>query len=1459
MQAINKTFTDLEEQIQQAAHIIGIPEGWENLQDYARSAAVQNLACARADWVLRWILEKLKDTSEGGAKARAHVKAWKLLDWMIEVLPVSRCAPHLRDADFLTILEKALKENFDADPTFSIAPGKCHKSTRRTSDSSETVQEDSTPSRKRKRSSGANIPSKRNAIGSSVSTPLFDGLRAAVLRIRDKVDPQGSSEEMVQSEHMKMVLRTESAQASRILKIWLNAVQLILAELSTDTIPEGLAYLDLSPIVDIWQYRAIDPQDDSGSSVEQFSTECLLPSLLLSQTLQGATDGGRNLHVLKAINEARITLDRLLAKHILMPSRTAFFDAFNAEVSSEAGANSVNAALLSNSLSTLEAKILQAAQIEDGGATIPIQLAPVFDTVPHLLELIIRCSPARTSKARTAEKPWIQSSLIILAKCLGFSLQPSDFPASGASVASLEQCLHILAAHHISIDTQVLQDLFWYHTGLKYPLNQNTSIQWSLIAALIEIDSSIFLTDPKSAHATKERPTDLAVFLFDQISLKLEVTAEDGDAMDLDTNHGSATPDSDAAFGKEQVLGKIIMPIMSAFARNRQLLGFVDRWDDQLRKTVQTKRKPLAGLTTSIWEDRALTLGLSHVLEQSLTTSQTATLFEEHVERLGNPNEGDAAIEAASSAVIIQAILRSIESEETIEALKPHMLSAWAIYGSWVRSDETSHPASLTLAWNSLHLLAGWLWPIHLHESKALQKELVRPLLEQASQDASSARKESNRRLDSSSRAAAIAFVFITCDFLSTLPDSTELVKKRLRKTMKALSPGQLEAPELKEMAKLFSAEFTHLLGSFELEDAQGTFSVLLETVSAIDLDTDHSLIESLSDSVFSKGNPSLKAAFTAALLGALEKDAERLRTSSIHALLRVSPSSLAREQREDILNKLLELLDSAPGLAPALLNIMVHFMEVPNATSKISSSGSSIFDIAQALHGAEAEGPAALQMLQKLAQSTLVHLIPNRDQAQCKIFFEKFENKIASCLKKPKTCTMSKLAILQGTLLAAQDLESLLPAAEYVEFLAVALKKGVASPGSVLEAYNNIPSKVLEMDTAVLGSAQSSLRKWMSPKMSFHDAEDVSIKSFPMEVWPSVVQAVAKYQLYPTTKWLIRLASQLLVEDLYHGNTLTVLECVKDALSPVEPSEKLALVPYSISTMNKAKPAVAYQMLHAIISSMNDKLDLDTQSKEKQLAVLPQICSLLGNSQNEASFNTLLDSINTILLDKPNMVSQHTIENVLAVLLKLSTRSSPRLSSNHASAIYARLCETTRLVLLLHRSRLGGRFHLLLPLLQSLLLCLFIPNANRGAALPRWLDSALPSTPTRLTPANASQYAKLLATLSTPTQSSVQRTRSATTLNDPIKAAREYAAQHVYPLLSSLCRYQLYGRLDAEVRSKLMPGVWDVIALGQLDKEGIDAMFAGLGRSEKDVWRGVWAEYVRTQGRKDRKRKEDA
>lgn len=71
-----------------------------------------------------------------------------------------------------------------------------------------------------------------------------------------------------------------------------------------------------------------------------------------------------------------------------------------------------------------------------------------------------------------------------------------------------------------------------------------------------------------------------------------------------------------------------------------------------------------------------------------------------------------------------------------------------------------------------------------------------------------------------------------------------------------------------------------------------------------------------------------------------------------------------------------------------------------------------------------------------------------------------------------------------------------------------------------------------------------------------------------------------------------------------------------------------------------------------------------------------------------------------------------------------------------------------------------------------------------------------------------------------------------------------------MYPLLASFCRFQLSGRLDGSVREKLLPGVWEAVGTAGLDRDSLEAMFAGLDKSSREIWRGVWEEWKKLSGR---------
>jgi nucleolar pre-ribosomal-associated protein 2 len=1481
LQSVNHDFSDLNEQIRQVAHIIRLPDNWADLVDGpARAIALHHVVRARAEWVLRWLLDKLSDDTQTGTDARANPTTWQLLECMLHVLPISRSAPHLRDASLTTVLEKTLVENFGK----PLHDAPVHMSD--VSESSETIHDDTQPSRKRKRGTSGASPAKRTALASIDPARLFFAIRTLLKSITGLANPSTNPHDTTQSELMKMVLRSEGAQASRILKFWLLAVQnLVPKTLASETHSQALGPLvDLSIVVEIWELRIIDSSDNTATSSDDFSNECLVPTLQLAEAF-------RNLSTLKtvqlpakALDSSIHTLEKLLTRHLLAPSRAAFLVETHVETVQKHSIHQ-EASALSVGLGPLRAMLLQATQIEDTDEAVPPQFAALFKAIAHLLDLTIRASPSKTPRSRLAERPWIQAVFLSLAECVGCSLKaPPEFVTSKTAVTAMQSALEVLHLHAITIDSAILSNLFWYHCGVKYPPSVEREPHWNLIAALIKLDATVFVAEPRSgSDGSQEKETDLAEFLFEQIS-NTEFTGK-GFA---DTKHSSDTSPSGAALvdaetspqaSRELILVHIVTPMMSAFSRNRNLIGFLRRWDNQLVKSYHFEnRKASKKSKEVIWEDRVLTRALSELFEQSLTQGQIAIIIEEHANRLdalsgaltvqadegGNLRKLATYKNASSSAVIIFAVLQSIRSDDVIVALRRQLHSLFVLYATRVRDNQYSAYTQLASSWLTLCQLMTKLWPVEMHASLQLQQMLLHPLLEQAIKDMSASRKNPDgRQIDSMTRAAAMLFLLDACNRFHTVPGSEDKVQSSLRKIVESLSSSQLETNEYTKMMGMLCANFVQLLSHLDLEASRDSFRTMLARLSTFDADVGDRITSSLSQVVFGQGSSALQNAFVSALLNVLgQNDDVCLHHVAIQTLLCVQPSALSREKREAILDRLSTLLVTEPSKAIDLLSVMVQLMAVPNASAKISTDGAIIFNIAARLQEQGKMSRILLQQLRILCQKTLGHIIPNQSQAQSRALLGEYQKRLNTLTQGTKKVSATGLAILRATILEQKD-SQLLSLKQYIALLKQCITDDgtmaddTASLEDVLDAFKELYPALLG-DPSLFKTTASWLRTWIKDNADLNSYISASA-SISIEVAEYVAQLqtiIAKYKLYPNIQWLIALTIKLLRERIPDKLKRTVLRTVTEVLTPFETAEKLGLVRLLANTEDLLAQPASYSILDNLISTLPDKVSENTVLRQEQIAILPRLCFLLAEVNDDASFNSILDGIDTILNNKPSLTTQNSIECVLSVLVKFTSRTSPILSTSNAEHIFTRLCETGRLILLLHRSKLGGRSHVLLPLLQGLLFCLFVPTSVRSGALPTWLRSNTPSGAIRLTPVNSSYYTRLLSTLCNPPQSSIskahQHSRKSKDLNDPIKAARERTSHFLYPLLASFCRFQLSGRLLPEVRVKLMPGLWEVVGTASLHKERIDAMFAGLSRSERDVWRNIWGEWENTHGRKE-------
>ena len=164
-------------------------------------------------------------------------------------------------------------------------------------------------------------------------------------------------------------------------------------------------------------------------------------------------------------------------------------------------------------------------------------------------------------------------------------------------------------------------------------------------------------------------------------------------------------------------------------------------------------------------------------------------------------------------------------------------------------------------------------------------------------------------------------------------------------------------------------------------------------------------------------------------------------------------------------------------------------------------------------------------------------------------------------------------------------------------------------------------------------------------------------------------------------------------------------------------------------------------------------------------------------------------------------------------------------------------LCRIFGTILTILRTKIGGRYHLLICALQSLLRCLFIP-----------FTTTTPSheAPSAFTEIHAAAYARVLTTLCGPTVSSVTRSRyrSRPELNDETKKAKDIAGQHLPYVIMEYCDCQLKGRLLPDMKMALNQGLYAVLAV--MSQEAMRTMNEAMNESARAIWKTLYEDYRR-------------
>jgi nucleolar pre-ribosomal-associated protein 2 len=264
----------------------------------------------------------------------------------------------------------------------------------------------------------------------------------------------------------------------------------------------------------------------------------------------------------------------------------------------------------------------------------------------------------------------------------------------------------------------------------------------------------------------------------------------------------------------------------------------------------------------------------------------------------------------------------------------------------------------------------------------------------------------------------------------------------------------------------------------------------------------------------------------------------------------------------------------------------------------------------------------------------------------------------------------------------------------------------------------------------------------------------------------------------------------------------------------------------------------------------------------------LAHITYLVGHTQQTVTGLFLtLENCRMVLQLHPLLMNQSTLDKLLASICMIGTYTTSASllpgpinqdCKPQPADIYDQLCAIVGIVLGRYRRRLSDRYHLLLPVLQKLLRCLFWPGTEVlqdrqhsaltstlvafRETLPKWLHESTGPLP----PSSAEKFSRLLSSICNPTVAAARssKKRRHNDLNDETIKARQLAGQHMQYLIAEYARCTLDGQIAPSVKERLMPGMYVVI--DSMDREILRAVNAGMDPSSRAIFKGLYEDWTR-------------
>lgn len=1239
----------------------------------------------------------------------------------------------------------------------------------------------------------------RTSMQSLEGKKLFKLLEAITKAIETLEEISSGSDGAV----VKQLLSADGASAAALLGVWTNRVSILISgAAASDHGPNDNVRLAL-PAVRLWAARKPSAADNDA-----FANNCLVPCSLLLQQLNSSTSTGSNKRRRSskkgANTEADVAHDVeiLIARHVFLPARSAFFQSIDKNDAEE------EASELAGKLSSIKSAI----------TTADVSHVELCEAMPKLLDVALRCVPMTTSRQRSKERPWVEHVFQELLACL-------DVEGKLVSQKALSGMLQAVGTR-ASLPGTTLKDLVQRYSGLA-KTKTSESVDFTLIAEVVALDATVFV-----------------------------------DAIMADELFPAVTAQGSNSSADEKVLlaDSITKPVMRAFATSRKLENFVLRWQQQLQ-TIEDFE------AWTVWTE--LDELMAELLEVHLTTEQIEQLFDSLSGAVQVTSENKKSRKSSSSkddstpqsqragAVLLHALLKGAKSDELIQRSQTRVGDLFDALLVLVESTKVKAIPAAT--WDLLALTFKiWFptWAIKQADKDLVSKKAQSLLSNKAT--------ECIMKASTSGKGADLAetFVGLLCSYLQNYEGCHELASglavRLSQSTSDTISPVFLAFPD--QLLNLEKEDRNNMVKEF-------VTSAISATSTGSERTPLHEALAAFVNSAATSSNTKLADEVIAAVLKSTGSDEDAV----LDLLLQTPASTLARGQRERILNWTTGL-DYSTGTEARLTKryaVMVRLMHLPNASANLCNDASIVWDLCRGPSASKksrsgkekkpATGRATskvnmLAMLEEVTRLLCMYLLATQDQersrtvlqALVKRAIKETEEMTDLCNASYGRLVMIKTIVQQTDTGVGKSVLSHLAGdapASFKEFSERLLKEAQSSVKALKKQEDVeqtvVSSKILfELLVCFRRSAFVGARLAAEDKALVKLCNKLLARS--SDDGTDEASAGTNYLLVPAFRLLAHisgfeactsLGEALLGSSISPKDRQLLIEELKRIAKESQTSEQLAVLKQVIPSAQDASTQGVVILQNALAAVSRDSIAKDEQGIH---ALYLRLLETLRQTKDFATYTAAISCLLTIIREKPFILNQHLTEATLQAIQSLA-RSSPA-----ERLVYLDLCSILSALLLHHRARLQGRFHLLTSTLQTLQNRLFVPTKPTTDSDRRILA-----------PRHARAYTRLLTLLcNPPTRTHNNSTSGASKHNnliDESRRARAHVGQYVPTLLHSFCAEILSGTLGEGVREAMTPGLWAIVeAMEVQSPDAIKALSAGMNNSERAVLRSVYDDWKR-------------